>query len=263
MRNRRASLPRLPRPRAPRKSHGSRPDRAEVGSARAQQSDRFVAREQIEQPTQRFAARGLQLRIALEDQRGIVAGRGKSLPWTSSRAMRKPGMPLCRVPSTSPSPRSRRSSSAMRKPSSVSRKIASLALAIGPSGALYSNRQVERSAPGRCGRATGAAATGRSVRRARSPSRSPPAHRRRLRSRLSPPAARFALGEPLHGAILVGAAHPPMNQADPVAEPLFQCSCNVFPPRRDRWSRKPRRAGRPNRRAGHRRSRARPHRSPR
>ena len=103
---------------------------------RPQQPDRLVALEQIEQmraAPRRAARRGR------DRARAISAASSRpapsSLPWTSSRATRKPGMPLCRVPSRSPSPRSRRSSSAMRKPSSVSRMMASRALAVSPSGA--------------------------------------------------------------------------------------------------------------------------------
>jgi len=58
-----------------------------------------------------------------------------STPCVSIRAPLNPGMPDCRVPSTSPSPRSRRSSSAMRNPSSVSRRIWMRAFAVSPSGA--------------------------------------------------------------------------------------------------------------------------------
>ncbi len=46
-----------------------------------------------------------------------------------------PAAPLWRVPSTSPAPRSRKSSSAMRNPSWLSRRIVSRALAVSLSGA--------------------------------------------------------------------------------------------------------------------------------
>ena len=62
-------------------------------------------------------------------------------------------MPLCRVPSTSPSPRSRKSSSAMRKPSSVSRMIGKPRL-----GGLAERRLVEQQAGRRLGAAPDAAA---------------------------------------------------------------------------------------------------------
>ena len=119
-------------------------------SSRPEQPDRLVALEQIEQVAQRLAARatsssGSRASISAASSRAAPS----SLPCTSMRATRKPGMPDWRVPSTSPSPRSRKSSSAMRKPSSVSRMISSRALAVSPSGAL-----VEQQA----GRALGAAA---------------------------------------------------------------------------------------------------------
>jgi uncharacterized protein len=74
--------------------------------------------------------------IARQDERGIVARGGDSLPRAGrgaqceSRARRSGG---CRA--RRPSPRSRRSSSAMRKPSSVSRMIFKRAAAVSPSGA--------------------------------------------------------------------------------------------------------------------------------
>ena len=76
-------------------------------------------------PGSRVSMSAASSRAASEGGRALRAGQRGS-----------PGMPLCRVPSTSPSPRSRKSSSAMRKPSSVSRMIASRALAASPSGAL-------------------------------------------------------------------------------------------------------------------------------
>ena len=51
-------------------------------------------------------------------------------------AKRKPGAPAWRAPSTSPSPRRRRSSSAMRNPSSVARSVSSRVRAVSPSGPL-------------------------------------------------------------------------------------------------------------------------------
>jgi hypothetical protein len=43
----------------------------------AQQPDRFVAREQIEQVAQRRAARGAEFRIAVEDERCVLARRAE------------------------------------------------------------------------------------------------------------------------------------------------------------------------------------------
>ncbi len=48
--------------------------------------------------------------------------------------MRNRGRPDCATPIRSPAPRSFKSSSAMRKPSSVARMISSRAFAVSPSG---------------------------------------------------------------------------------------------------------------------------------
>ena len=103
----------------------------------ADELDRLVLAEQIEQVAQRLR----RARVLSEGSRASTSAASsraapRYLPCTSGRATRKPGRPLCRVPSRSPSPRSLRSSSAMRKPSSVSRKMASRALAVSPSGVL-------------------------------------------------------------------------------------------------------------------------------
>ena len=52
-------------------------------------------------------------------------------------AVLKPGRPDWRVPRISPSPRRRRSSSANRKPSSLSRRIDSRALAVSPLSLIH------------------------------------------------------------------------------------------------------------------------------
>ena len=130
-----------------------------------------------------------------------------SLPCTSMRATRKPGMPDWRVPSTSPSPRSRRSSSAMRKPSSVSRMISSRALAVSPSGAL-----VEQQAGRVLGAAADAAAQLVQLREAEALGVLDHHHGRLrhvdadLDHRGGDQELGLAGGEALHRAILVGAA---------------------------------------------------------
>ena len=105
--------------------------------ARADQPDRLVLAEKIEQMPQALR-RARVASVGSRDKMSAASSRAapRYLPCTSGRASWKPGRPLWRVPSTSPSPRRRRSSSAMRKPSSVSRRMASRALAVSPSGAL-------------------------------------------------------------------------------------------------------------------------------
>ena len=130
---------------ATRRPHGRAPQRGEstapAGSAelinRPQQPDRLVALEQIEQVPQRLAARrwresGSRDSISAASSRAALDQLAVHLDARDAEARHA----ACRVPSTSPSPRSRKSSSAMRKPSSVSRMIASRALAVSPSGAL-------------------------------------------------------------------------------------------------------------------------------
>jgi hypothetical protein len=77
---------------------------AEAKSTRAQESDRLVAREQIEELPQRRAARGGEVRIAAEHEHGILPRRLEERAVHFDAAIWKPGIPLCRVPSTSPSP---------------------------------------------------------------------------------------------------------------------------------------------------------------
>ena len=104
---------------------------------RPDQADRFVAFEQIEQVAQRLSAFALRV----SDRVRTAALRRRAPPTavrmdTPCGRPESPASPLWRVPSTSPSPRSFKSSSAMRKPSSVSRMIARRAFAVSPSGAL-------------------------------------------------------------------------------------------------------------------------------
>ena len=128
--------------------------------------------------------------------------------------MRKPGMPLCRVPSTSPSPRSRKSSSAMRKPSSVSRRMASRALAVGAERAL-----VEQEAGRALGAAADAAAQLMKLRQAEALGMLDHHHAcfrhvdADLDHRGRDQKPRLALGEARHGAILVGAAHAAVDES--------------------------------------------------
>ena len=116
-------------------------------SSRTQVLHRFVAAEQIQQQAQRLAARPDSSGSRSRTSRASSCATAISSSWCARSARRNAGKPLCRVPSTSPPPRSRRSSSAMRKPSSVSRRIARRCRATSPSGGWYSKRQVEASAP--------------------------------------------------------------------------------------------------------------------
>ena len=98
-----------------------------------QQPDRLVALEQIEQMARPATWRGEidRARASARRRRGPVEQLAMKFEPRHAKARHA----ACRVPSRSPSPRSRRSSSAMRKPSSVSRMMASRAPASLPSGA--------------------------------------------------------------------------------------------------------------------------------
>ena len=111
--------------------------------ASPEQPDRRVALEQIEADPRRLPALALQPAVAIDQQPGIVAcAIGASAAICSGVARRNCGLARLRVPSISPAPRSRRSSSAMRKPSLVSRISASRARAVSLSASPRSSRQI-------------------------------------------------------------------------------------------------------------------------
>ena len=128
--------------------------------------------------------------------------------------------PDWRVPSISPAPRSRRSSSAMRKPSLVSRISASRARAVSLSALPRSSRQIDSLARrARPGRAAGGAGRGRSARRPRRSSAWHWARRRRPRSPSSRPAPTIApRWKARHHRVLLRPLHPAVDQPDLVAE---------------------------------------------
>ena len=149
--------------------------------------------------------------------------------------MWKPGMPLCRVPSTSPSPRSFRSSSAMRKPSSVSRMMASRAFAVDAE-----RRPVEQDTGRALGAAADAAAQLMQLRQPEALGMLDHHHARfghvdadfDHRGRDQEP--RLARGETLHGAILLGAAHAAVDQVDRPDRSASANPCSGPRRRRDR-----------------------------
>ena len=103
------------------------------------------------------------------------AGRRRAPPPAApskfgTSATRNSGMPLWRAPSTSPPPRSSRSFSAIRKPSSVSlHHLQALARGLAERRLVAAACRSSRACRGRRGRAADAAGRGRSARRARSP----------------------------------------------------------------------------------------------
>ena len=174
---------------------------------------------------------------------------GASASTCSALASRKPASPDWRVPRISPAPRRRRSSSAMRKPSLVSRISARRARAVSLS-------------------ASGRAAAGR--RCARSPRPTRPrswwSWARPKRS-ASSTIISVALGtstptsitvvatstassprwKARHHRVLLRPLHPAVDEADRSPKRSFS-TCRALPRRRrGRWPRSPRPAGRPNR----------------
>ena len=95
-----------------------------------EQSHRRIAFEKVEAGPRRLAARAFEAAVAVEQQLRVALAIGASSATSSGVARRKPASPDWRVPRISPGPRSRRSSSAMRKPSLVSRIRASRALPV-------------------------------------------------------------------------------------------------------------------------------------
>ena len=142
----------------------------ELPLTRPQQPHRLVALEEIEQRPQRLAAfasrgRGRAPATSFASSRAAAS----SSPCSSGMASRNPGMPDCRVPSTSPSPRRRRSSSAISKPSSVRRMVSIRARAVSPSPPCRAAGRSTGHCRARRARAIDAAGRARTARRARSP----------------------------------------------------------------------------------------------
>ena len=177
---------------------------------------RGIALEQVEQGAQRLAARrcrapGRASRMSRASSRATASRSA----WAARSARRNSGRPLCRVPSSSPAPRSRRSSSAMRKPSSLSRMIVEPRLR-----RLAERRRVEQQAGRRLVAAADAAAQLVQLGEAEALGMLDD-HDGRLRHvdadldhRGGDQEVDAAAGESRHDAVLLGALHLAMDQAD-------------------------------------------------
>ena len=197
-------------------------------------------------------------------RRGRISGPGRgrgsacassraaasSSPCTARSASWNSGMPLWRVPRSSPAPRSRKSSSAMTKPSSVSRMVFSRAFAVSPSGAVIDEqaarfRRAAPDAPAQLMKLRQAEAFGMLDH-----------HDRRFRHIDADfdhgggdEDLRLARLELRHRRVALRAFHLAMHEADLRPERLAAASRRVLPRRRGRSSRTPRPADTPNRRA--------------
>ena len=203
--------------------------------SRSEQLHGGVPLEKVEQQPQGLARDRLRAGGRAPRRDGHRRARPRAGRRRSSRASLKPGRPDCRVPSTSPSPRRRRSSSAMRKPSSVSRIISSRALRDGRRAApcRAEGRSKPRAAPD---------AAAQLVQLGESEALGVLDHHdggvRHVdadfddgRGNQDPG---LAARKTLHGGVLVAAGELAMDEADLVAEHLLQLRRSALPRRRGR-----------------------------
>jgi len=103
-------------------------------SSGAQVTDGLVSLEQIEKDAQRFPALGDEFGIALHDQPRIVACRRQQLSMRGEIGQPESGQAALPCAEQLARAAQRRSSSAMTKPSFVSRRVVRRAFAVSPSG---------------------------------------------------------------------------------------------------------------------------------
>ena len=115
--------------------------------AATQVADRRIPFEQVEQNAQGFAALALEIGIVTHYQPGIVARNGQQIAVRGEVGKTECWQAALPGAEYFSAPRSFRSSSAIRKPSSVSRITANLARPVSEMGEPNSSRQVEAALP--------------------------------------------------------------------------------------------------------------------
>ena len=135
--------------------------------SRLDQPRRLVPLEKIEQQPQGAVFVASQPRVPLEHGPRLLARPRQQPAVDFEPGKSETGRAAWRAPSTSPSPRRRRSSSAMRNPSSVDRSVSSRVRAVSPSGPSTGGGSSSARRRARRGRAAGGAGRARSARRAR------------------------------------------------------------------------------------------------